>query len=136
MGGNNPKNPVFTSIQEHLDDMVNKIENIEHRQRFKDFLQDYSHLFDTFKITVAKTEVSHVINTKPHSPPFSKCYTMSKQKEDALYDILMELMNVGLISKAKSPYAAPALLTPKSDGSWRFVKNERIMKKSYIFILC
>ncbi|CAF1105827.1 unnamed protein product, partial [Didymodactylos carnosus] len=83
----------------------------------KGIILDYSHLFDTSKITVSKTEVSHVINTKPHSPPCSKCYPMSKQKEDALYDILMELMNAGFISKAKSPYAAPALLTPKSDGS-------------------
>ncbi|CAF0823357.1 unnamed protein product [Didymodactylos carnosus] len=46
---------------------------------------------------------------------------MSKQREDALYEILMDLMKDGLISKAKAPYAAPALLTPKPDGTWRFV---------------
>ncbi|CAF1522730.1 unnamed protein product [Didymodactylos carnosus] len=98
---------------EHLDDMVNTIENIEHRQTFKKFLQDYRHLFDTSKIIVAKTEVSYLINTKTHSPPCSKCYTMSKKREDALYDVLVELIKTGLISKAKSPYAAPAPLHRK-----------------------
>ncbi|CAF1133861.1 unnamed protein product [Didymodactylos carnosus] len=82
---------------------------------------DYIKRYGLKADAVAETEVSHVINTKPHSPPCSKCYPMSKQKEDALYDILMELMSASLISKAKSPYAAPALLTPKSDGTWRFV---------------
>ncbi|CAF4449982.1 unnamed protein product, partial [Didymodactylos carnosus] len=108
------------SVHEHIEAMLKKTENpqtlsdvdgIHYRDRFRKILLEFQHLFDNSQMTIAKTEVSHVINTSSHSPPCSKCYPMSKPKEEALYNILKELMKAGLMSKAKSPYAAPALLT-------------------------
>ncbi|CAF4346813.1 unnamed protein product, partial [Didymodactylos carnosus] len=109
------------SPEEHIENLAKAIVNVDHRAKFKHILLQFKHLFDASTPTVAKTDVVHAINTKPHSPPSSKFYPVTYQRADAMYEILNELLDVGLISKAKSEYAAPALLTPKSDGSWRFV---------------
>ncbi|CAF4594561.1 unnamed protein product, partial [Didymodactylos carnosus] len=116
---NEPKQKL--SPEEHIENLAKTIATVDNRAKFKHILLQFKHLFDTSTPTVAKTDVVHAINTKPHSPPSSKFYPITHQREDAMYEILNELLVAGLISKAKSEYAAPALLTPKSDGSWRFV---------------
>ncbi|CAF0961151.1 unnamed protein product [Didymodactylos carnosus] len=72
-------------------------------------------------MSVAKREVVHAINTGAHSSPSSRFYPLSSPKEKAMYELLQDLLKAGLISKTKSEYAPPAVLTPKPDGSWRLV---------------
>ncbi|CAF1108264.1 unnamed protein product [Didymodactylos carnosus] len=125
-----PAEPQNLSPEEHIEQLINKIEDRHmhsdvngesDRDTFRKMLLKFKHLFGTNKISVAKTEVVHAINTEAHSPPSSHFYPISPKKEQAMYDILQELLKAGLISKTKSEYASPALLTPKSDGSWRLV---------------
>ncbi|CAF5073223.1 unnamed protein product, partial [Rotaria magnacalcarata] len=41
--------------------------------------------------------------------------------QDAMYTITQELLQFELIRSSYSPYAAPALLVAKHDGTWRIV---------------
>ncbi|CAF4268197.1 unnamed protein product, partial [Rotaria magnacalcarata] len=77
-------------------------------------------IFDTTKYNIARTPIPHVINTIPHSPPASRPYPQP-DKEDAMYKLVQEFLEAGLITESNSPYAAPAILLKKKDNSFRFV---------------
>ncbi|CAF1475073.1 unnamed protein product, partial [Rotaria sordida] len=84
-------------------------------------LSQHTKLFDTSKPTIALTLKPHEIKTLDHPPPTSKPYYSTPLKQEAMYKIIQELLHFGLIRPSYSPYAAPALLVPKHDGSWRMV---------------
>ena len=69
---------------------------------------------------IAKTTIHHVINTIPHAPPACRPYPQP-DKESDLYKLIQEFLQAGLIQESHSPYAAPAFLIKKKDGSFRFV---------------
>ncbi|CAF4395313.1 unnamed protein product, partial [Didymodactylos carnosus] len=107
--------------EKHIENLVKSISKQNEREKFRKVLLQFKHLFDTSGMSVAKTEVVHAINTQPHAPPSSKFYPLTAEKEKAMFQISQELLDSGLITKAKSEYASPALLMPKSDGSRRLV---------------
>ncbi|CAF0931785.1 unnamed protein product [Rotaria sordida] len=51
--------------------------------------------------------------------PTPRQCTSSKQEE--MYKIIQELLHFGLIRPSDSPYAAPALLVAKHDGTWSMI---------------
>ncbi|CAF1633476.1 unnamed protein product, partial [Didymodactylos carnosus] len=69
---------------------------------------------------IAKTPISHIINTVPHSPPACRPYPQPRH-EEALYNIIQEFLKAGLITESSSPYAASAMLVDKGDGKTRLV---------------
>ena len=90
------------------------------RDELSSLLLRFSSVFNTTKHNIAKTSINHVINTIPHSPPACRAYPQP-DKEEALYKIIQEFLAVGLVTESHSPYAAPAMLVKKSDGSPRLV---------------
>ncbi|CAF4054081.1 unnamed protein product [Didymodactylos carnosus] len=103
--------------------MVKHTEDTNPRQRLKQLIEQFQQLFDTSKITVAKTKISHMIHTVAHASSISRPYRTTPEKEKEMERIVMELLDAGLISRSNSQYAAPALLTPKSDGTLRLVMD-------------
>ena len=90
------------------------------RDKLSSLLLRFPSVFDTTKHNIAKTSINHVINTVPHSPPACRAYPQP-DKEEALYKIIQEFLTADLITESHSPYAAPAMLVKKSDGSHRLV---------------
>ena len=93
----------------------------EQHKKVKSALEQHEKLFDTSKATIATNVKPHSIKTLDHPPPTSKPYYTTPAKQEAMYEIVQELLYFGLIRPSYSPYAAPALLVPKHDGNWRMV---------------
>ncbi|CAF1598861.1 unnamed protein product [Rotaria magnacalcarata] len=88
---------------------------------FKRVLDKHVKLFDTTKPTIVINVKPHAIKTLDYPPPSSKPYYSTPVKQDAMYKITQELLQFELIRPSYSPYAAPALLVAKHDGTWRMV---------------
>jgi hypothetical protein len=84
-------------------------------------LSKFTSQFDTSKYTVARTTISHAIETYPHTPPVSKSFQNSPTMIAEMRLIIDNLLNAGLIRPSQSSYAAPALLVKKKDQTWRLV---------------
>ena len=108
------------SVNNYIDELVQLIQSNKHREDLRSLLAHFSHTFDTSKHNIANTLIHHVINTVPHSSPACKPYPQP-DKEQAMYKLIQEFLRAGLISESHSPYAAPAILVKKKDGSCRFV---------------
>ncbi|CAF4698585.1 unnamed protein product, partial [Rotaria sp. Silwood2] len=105
----------------HIHKLIQHISNPEQQEQVKFILFQHAKLFDTSKPTIAFTLKPHEIKTLDHPPPTSKPYYSTPLKQEAMYKIIQELLHFGLIRPSYSPYAAPALLVAKHDGSWRMV---------------
>ena len=66
-----------------------------------------------------------ILNDQP--PPPRAPYRMSTVQLDELKKQLTELMDNGFIQPSSSSYAAPVLLVPKPNGSWRFCVDYRAL---------
>ncbi|CAM4874461.1 unnamed protein product [Rotaria socialis] len=109
-----------STVTQHLNLLVQNVQNDEHKRDLLALLRQFSNIFDTTRHNVANTPIPHVINTIPHSPPASRPYPQP-DKEEIMYQFIQEFLQAGLISESNSPYAAPAILVKKKDNSYRFV---------------
>ena len=80
--------------------------------------------------------VKHRIDTGDSNPIALPLHRINPQRMEVLSKETDSLLEKGIISHSRSPWAAPALLVPKTDGSWRFVVdfsqlNKQTTKDSY-----
>ena len=111
---------IHPTVDEHLHMLVNKLEDKSLQNDLYSLLVRFQSTFDVTKHNIANTPIQHVINTIPHSPPACKPYPQP-DKEEPMYKLVQEFLQAGLIQESHSPYAAPAILVKKKDGSFRFV---------------
>ena len=104
----------------HLNSLVVNIQNDQQKRDISSLLMRFYSIFDITRHNIARTSIPHVINTIPHSPPASRPYPQP-DKEEAMYKLVQEFLEAGLISESTSPYAAPAILVKKKDQSYRLV---------------
>ncbi len=116
-----PHNPI---VNQHIDTLTSRIGNEQHRNSLRSLLSRFQCTFNISNHNIADTPIHHVINTIPHSPPACKPYPQP-DKEEPMYKLIQEFLSAGLISESHSPYAAPAILVKKKDGSYRFVVDYR-----------
>ncbi|CAF1475024.1 unnamed protein product [Rotaria sordida] len=83
-------------------------------------LFNFRPIFDTQRHNITKTRIHHIINTNPHSSPGSKPYPQP-DKEEHMFNMIQKFLQAGLISESHSPYATPAFLVKKKDGTFRLV---------------
>ncbi|CAF4090146.1 unnamed protein product, partial [Rotaria magnacalcarata] len=56
----------------------------------------FKSLFDTSTYTIATTQISHVIETHPHTPPVPKCYPGNRTSTSEMHSIINKLLASGL----------------------------------------
>jgi hypothetical protein len=111
----------YELVNKNITNLIQHITCPDRHEKIKSILYQHLKLFDTSKSTIATNVKPHSIKTLDHPPPSSRPYHSTPHKEEEMYKIVQDLLYHGLIRKSYSPYAAPALLVPKHDGSWRMV---------------
>nr|ABL86690.1 putative pol protein [Philodina roseola] len=113
-------NNLHPSTKQHIHKLVSKISIKQQRDDLLHLLLPFHTLFDITNHNIANTPIHHVINTVPHSPPACKPYPQPDTAE-IMYNMIQEFLSAGLMTESHSPYAAPAFLVKKHDGTYRFV---------------
>lgn len=73
-----------------------------------------------------RRECDHTINLKAGSePPNLRPYRVPHYQKEAMEDIITELIKTEEIRTSDSPYASPAVMVRKKDGSWRMCVDYR-----------
>lgn len=62
------------SLQQQINKLIEHINDADQHQSLNSLLSRSGRTFDTSQYTTARTPVSHIIETHPHTPPISKCY--------------------------------------------------------------
>ncbi|CAF4624194.1 unnamed protein product, partial [Rotaria sp. Silwood2] len=104
-------------VDKDIRELVNKIQHQQQHDILLSLLFRFHQIFDTTKHSIVNTSIHHVIKTIPHIPPACKPYPQP-DKEEAMYSLIQEFLQVGLITESHSPYAAPAILVKKKDGQY------------------
>ena len=107
-------------VKQDILKLVENIQDSHEREQLLSLLCRFHDVFDTTSHNIANTPINHVITTVPHYPPACRPYPQPNT-EESLYAIIQEFLAAGLIAESNSPYAAPALLVKKNDGSHRLV---------------
>ena len=113
--------PPFPTLEQTISDLMKHINDPTQHASVQSLLFKFTSQFDTSKYTVARTTISHAIETNPHTPPVSKPFQNSPAIITEMRLIIDNLLNAGLIRSSQSSYAAPALLVRKKDQTWRLV---------------
>ncbi|CAF4829920.1 unnamed protein product [Rotaria socialis] len=111
---------VNSTVLEHINSLLNHIKDSQQKHALYSLLVPFHKVFDTTKHNIARTPISHLINTVSHYPFACRPYPQAN-KEETMYTLIQEFLHAGLISESNSPYAAPALMVKKKDGSLRLV---------------
>ena len=125
---------IHPMIDENLHELVRKIECQQHRHNLLSLLFRFHEIFDITKHNMASTPIHHVINTISHTPPACKPYPQP-DKEEEMYTIIQEFLQAGLITESHSPYAAPAILVKKNDGTSRLVVDYKKLNRDILELL-
>lgn len=93
----------------------------------QNLLSLYSDIFETpNSLPPFREGFDHRIPLNPGSNPISqRPYRYSMIQKDALDSIIKEMTQQGIIQYSSSPYASPAVLVKKKDGSWRLCVDYR-----------
>ena len=95
-------------------------------------LQDFSHVFP-LEIPPGlppKRSIQHKIDLIPGSTlPNKPTYRMNPQETQEIQRQVDDLLAKGMIRESLSPFAVPALLVPKKDGSMRMRIDSRAINK-------
>ena len=102
----------------------NLLMHIQDHQRFirtQTILVRHRQLFDTSAATVAETTKPHIIRTGENPPTTSRPYPQKIEKQNAMFDILQQMLKNKQIRPSHLQYSAPVLLIKKRDGSYHFI---------------
>ena len=89
-------------------------------------LDQYQEVFEESKGFPPRRNCDHAIPLKENSePPNIKPYRIPHQQKEEMEKQVKQLLDSAVIKPSESPYASPAILVRKKDGSWRMCIDYR-----------
>lgn len=106
-------------------------------QAVTSLIEEYSSVFepvghfDTLQMKVQGAGGEHLIRIDPSVPyaPPRKAYRLSPKETEELKKQVTQLLALGMIEPANSPYGSPVLFVEKADGSLRMCVDYRALNK-------
>ena len=116
-------------LPDHLKNLYTRsVENLSENEKelVKKFLKANADVYSKHEYDLGRTTVlEHELPVDCPKPIRSVPYRMTKEKREAANAITNKLLEEGLISPSKSPWASPILLVKKKNGSYRMVIDYR-----------
>ncbi|CAF4546275.1 unnamed protein product, partial [Rotaria magnacalcarata] len=93
---------VNSTVLELINSLLNHTKDSHQKHALYSSLVPFHKVFDTTKHNIARTPISHLINTVPHYPFACRPYPQAN-KEETMYTLIQEFLHAGLISESNSP---------------------------------
>ena len=105
-------------------DLSNSILSSHEKRHLYSLISSFSHVFTS--VAGRTTNIQHHIALQPHATPRnSPPYRYAPARRRIIEEQIAEMLNQGVITPSKSPWASPVVLIPKKDGSTRFCVDYR-----------
>ena len=96
------------------------------KQIMLNLAKQYAQTLSKGPFDVGKTDkIRHTINTGDARPISVPPHRMNPMQRQELHRQIQALIEAGFVRESCSPWAAPALLVKKKDGTWRFCIDHR-----------
>jgi transposase InsO family protein len=107
-----------------LPNLTNSILSIEQQKQLLTLIHSFPHVFTNTpgRTQITQHHIDLIAGAKPrNSPP----YRYAPARRQIIESKLTEMLEQGVITPSKSPWASPVVLAPKKDGSMRFCIDYR-----------
>jgi len=97
----------------------------------QDLIQKHKKVFQDLPMELPpQRRIEHIIEVKPGSSPVKvRPYRYPHHHKTEIERLVQDLLKCGVITKSRSPYAAPVVLVRKKDGSFRLCIDYRGLNK-------
>ena len=121
--------PAFLAQCQQLE--LLSMEGVSQSMEISSLIQKYKTVFRDLPMELPpKRKIEHIIETKPDSTPVNvKPYRYPHHHKTEIERLIQDLLEHGIITKSRSPYAAPVVLVRKKDGSFRLCIDYRGLNK-------
>ncbi|CAF4541201.1 unnamed protein product [Rotaria sp. Silwood2] len=117
--------PLTSTSEQNIANSLMHLQDQQEFLRTQQILTRHHQLFHTTTTTIAETTKAHVICTRDAPPTTSRPYPQTNEKQNAMFNILQQMLKNKQIRPPHSQYSAPVLLVKKRDGSYRFIIDYR-----------
>jgi transposase InsO family protein len=119
-----PENIPSSSTSDDEPNLINTDLTEHQKEKIKQLIQSFPDVFN--KQPGRTIKLRHQINLLPGAQPYnSPPFRYAPARRQIIEEHLKEMIEPGIISPSKSPWASPVILAPKKDGSLRFCVDYR-----------
>lgn len=110
-------------------DLINldqaEINNTE-RKALLTLLDDYDDIFAKHDYDIGHTDmIKHSIELTDNKPIYQRPYRIPASRKEFVEKTINEMLEHGIITPSKSPWASPIVIVPKKNGKFRFAVDYR-----------
>ena len=122
--------PTLAALNAAFESVVASGDCVLPLEQLKALLEDFDDLFQPLDGLPPERIIAHPIPLIPGAtPPYRRPFRLSKEEREEVHKTVAELLRLGWIEPAQSPYGSPVLLVLKKDGGLRMCVDYRALNK-------
>ncbi|CAF4635120.1 unnamed protein product, partial [Didymodactylos carnosus] len=118
------QSPTSNDMDNTIHKLISHLDE-QKQQEVYPMLLKHRTLLNLSKMTIANTQIRHVIRTGDHNPISFRPYSKTIQQQQILVEHIQQMEKNYLIRRSTSPWASPVVLIKKKDESTRFCVDYR-----------